>query len=378
MIRVGLIVSLERDWLGGVNYFKNLLNCYQKHPDPKVRIEVFSPHPHNFRQYECDAIGVHPWPEIQRKHVLRRFARKLLGYDPVLLGILKRLRVDLLTHYPLGAQSSINTLRWRPDFQHKRFPQFFTPEEAAARDLAIADCGRWGNILLSSHAAEVDFRRYYPELASVRTHVLHFSAAAILDAVPMNREELEAKYSVHEPYFYLPGQFWQHKNHSVVIEALIRTPSNVRVICTGAMDDYRNRGYVPSLMEKVKQAGLQDRFVCFGKVPYESVVSLMHHAIAVIQPSLCEGWSTSVEEAKAMCKQIILSKIDVHLEQAPERGVYFSPDSADELAAFLIRARSAFSVQIENQFAQARSRHRERTERQWIEEFVRIVKLVTA
>ncbi|MGO9796460.1 MAG: glycosyltransferase [Terracidiphilus sp.] len=303
--------------------------------------------------------------------------KRLLRYDPVLTRVMERNRIDLLTHCTLGRQTRINTLQWMGDFQHKVMPQFFSQEVCIGRDSDISNVRLWGNILLSSHAAASDFRRYYPELAQVKTHILHFSSAEVLNIVLLSRAELEMQYPVKEPYFFLPNQFWQHKNHAVVVEALRRTPPEIRVICTGPMQDHRDPAYVPSLMEKVKQAGVEHRFVCLGIVPYPTLVSLMHHSIAVVQPSLFEGWSTTVEESKAMRKQIVLSNIDVHLEQAPERGVYFSPDSPEELAACLKRIYADFSPAREEGFSAQRPLYRTRIERDWIEDFSRILNTVS-
>jgi len=381
MIKVGMIVSLRGTWHGGVNYFKNLLNCYQKNPDPDLKLDVFTPDPVDALCYKSEMINIHPWPVMTVRRVReypRRAARRVLGYDPVFVRLLERNKVNLLTYNSLGKQTSINTLHWQPDFQHKRLPQFFSLEECKARDAAVADVLRWGNILLSSNAAAGDFRRYYPELSSVQAHVLRFSTAGILDVPPLGREELEAQYPVREPYFFLPNQFWQHKNHAVVVEALRRTSPEIRVVCTGSMQDYRDAVYVPALLEKVKQAGLEQRFVCLGNVPYPVAISLMHHSIAVVQPSLFEGWSTTVEESKAMRKQIILSNIDVHVEQAPQRGVYFSPDSPEELAVCLTRVHAEFDPTIERRFAEQRLQGKPEIERGWIGDFARIMKMVAA
>jgi glycosyltransferase involved in cell wall biosynthesis len=106
------------------------------------------------------------------------------------------------------------------------------------------------------------------------------------------------------------------------------------------------------------------------------MISLMHHAIAVIQPSTFEGWSTSVEESKAMGKQIILSSIDVHVEQAPERGIYFSPHSPDELVAHMVKVYGDFSPISERLFAEQRPQYKSAIERDWIQNFSRIIKLV--
>jgi glycosyltransferase involved in cell wall biosynthesis len=380
MIRVGLILSLTGMWQGGVNYFHNLLSCYQQYPDAALKLEVFTDHDQDLARYRSDAIEIHLCPKVSLGSLLnwpRRRVNELLGYDPLLLKIMERHRINLLTHRGLGGQTNINTLPWLPDLQHKRFPQFFSRRECSNRDASIANVRLWGNILLSSHTAANDFRRHYPELASVQTRILHFSNTAALNVVPLRREELETQYPVREPYFFLPNQFWQHKNHAVVIEALRQSPKAIRVICTGAMRDTRDAAYVPALLDKVKQAGMEERFLCLGTVPYPALVSLMHHSLAVLQPSICEGWSTSVEESKAMCKQIILSNIDVHLEQAPERGVYFSPDSPEELAGCMKRMHTEFDPVIERGFIERRPQLKTRIERDWIENFARIVKTVS-
>jgi glycosyltransferase involved in cell wall biosynthesis len=61
----------------------------------------------------------------------------------------------------------------------------------------------------------------------------------------------------------------------------------------------------------------------------------MIHSIAVINPSLFEGWSTSVEEAKVLNLNIILSHIPVHLEQNPQHGIFFPPHDPNKLADIL-------------------------------------------
>jgi glycosyltransferase involved in cell wall biosynthesis len=376
-----MVMSLKGMWQGGVNYFHNLLSCYQRYPDPAVKLEVFTSYLEDVVRYRSDAIEIHSCPE-QRwlpgpRGWPRRAAYRMLGYDSMLLRSMEHAQIDLLTHCSLGRQTSINTLHWEPDFQHKVFPQFFSAKECTARDAKIANVRIWGNILLSSQAAGSDFRRFYPELASVQTRILHFSSAAVLRTVPLSREELEVHYPVHEPYFFLPNQFWQHKNHAVVVEALRQTQPELRVICTGSMHDGRNIAYVPDLLERVKRAGLEHRFICLDTVPYSTMVSLMHHSLAVLQPSRFEGWSTSVEESKALCKQIILSNIDVHLEQAPERGVYFPPDSPEELAVCMNRIHSEFSGTVEQSFVERRPQNQTKSEQLWIKNFARILKVVS-
>ena len=69
-----------------------------------------------------------------------------------------------------------------------------------------------------------------------------------------------------------------------------------------------------------------------GIVARPVLESLMLNAVALINPSSFEGWSTTVEESKSLGLPIILSDIPVHLEQSPPLGRFFTAGSADDLA----------------------------------------------
>jgi hypothetical protein len=73
----------------------------------------------------------------------------------------------------------------------------------------------------------------------------------------------------------------------------------------------------------------------------------MIHAIAVINPSLFEGWSTSVEESKSRGKAVIHSDIPVHCEQAPARGYFFNPHDPEQLLEHLLDLRSGYAPETE-------------------------------
>lgn len=61
----------------------------------------------------------------------------------------------------------------------------------------------------------------------------------------------------------------------------------------------------------------------------------MKEAVAIIQPSLFEGWSTVVEDAKAMNQCIIASDLSVHREQLADEGNFFNPHQPESLAVYL-------------------------------------------
>jgi glycosyltransferase involved in cell wall biosynthesis len=64
----------------------------------------------------------------------------------------------------------------------------------------------------------------------------------------------------------------------------------------------------------------------------------MRRSLAVIQPSLFEGWSTVVEDARSLGKPILLSDFPVHLEQNPPFGHFFERGNSEQLASLIEKA----------------------------------------
>jgi glycosyltransferase involved in cell wall biosynthesis len=163
------------------------------------------------------------------------------------------------------------------------------------------------------------------------------------------KTDILEKLSVRQPFFYLPNQFWKHKNHRIVFEALSilkRTGKNPCVVCSGRLSDYRNQGHIDQLKDFIRSNELNVKLL--GLIPFEAVAVLMRNSLAVINPSLFEGWSTTVEECKSLGKRLILSDIPVHREQDPLNCIYFDPKDPHELAQIIEREMNSPSVECES------------------------------
>ena len=89
-------------------------------------------------------------------------------------------------------------------------------------------------------------------------------------------------------------------------------------------------------MKNLKEYKLENNYKYLGLVPYLDVMSLIYHSLAIINPSYFEGWSSTVEQANAYKKTIILSKIKVHLEQNPDNAYFFNPNNSTSLKNILL------------------------------------------
>ncbi|TWG81410.1 glycosyltransferase involved in cell wall biosynthesis [Cupriavidus gilardii J11] len=341
MTKVGFVFGFrDRNWLGGISYFRNLLWALHTLPGRTIEPVILTGERTPRELLEgMPPVRVHRTALLDRRHpwwCLRKACQAATGTDLMLERYLASKGVAVLSHYnPLGPRAGLPTLGWIPDFQHLHLPELFSAEEIALRErLFDSLCQGSARILVSSHHARRDLQRRFPAQAA-RARVLQFVANMNPLAPVPPVAELERRHGFRGPYFHVPNQMWQHKNHGVVIEALrILKQRGIEalVLSTGQTVDHRQPGYGESLLRRVEQAGLQQNFRVLGVVPYADLAGLMRGAIALINPSRFEGWSTTVEEAKSLNKRILLSDIDVHREQAPPRGVYFAPDDAMALA----------------------------------------------
>jgi glycosyltransferase involved in cell wall biosynthesis len=355
MIKVLINVPNTKNWVGGLNYFVNLAEALKSLPKSKIELILLSPGDtlppplNSLRQLS------HPSTPRPNEHILRKILRRLRRIakikDPI-VDILVKEGIQLFSHgYYLGNTSPIPTLAWIPDLQHKFLPHFFTATECQKRDAVYESLiTNLQPILFSSHSALNDFNKFYPD-HKCTTYVLQFVTKASLYPSEETMQKVLNEYNINEPFFHIPNQLWAHKNHSVVVEALKILKEKGKcplIISTGFTEDYRDTNYFPSILKKVQDYGLNDRIRFLGLIEYESMSSLMRKSIALINPSLFEGWSTTVEEAKSLGKKILLSDIPVHREQLPERGQYFKPHEPTELAKLILGSLEVYSLSQES------------------------------
>jgi glycosyltransferase involved in cell wall biosynthesis len=151
---------------------------------------------------------------------------------------------------------------------------------------------------------------------------------------------LASTFNLKKPYFFSPNQFWAHKNQSLVIQAvkiLIKEDLDFQLVFSGKENDERNPDYFPKLKKVVENENLSNYIKFLGFIDRKEQLQIMNNSVAVIQPSLFEGWSTVVEDAKAMNKYILASNLNVHKEQISCNGEFFNPDKPEELVLAMKR-----------------------------------------
>lgn len=318
-VRIGLRVLANPAWRGGMNYVVNWARACAFLP-PEERPLIF--------------LLCVDEPSREVAEGLRPLVEGVRGFDEArALGLDLVFPVTQIFEAPFAAPWA----GWIPDWQCKYLPEMFDALERARRNLHYGLLATRAPLLaLSSRMAIDDTRRLFGERL-VSHEWLPFPA--VLDAAEEAAVAPRAEYEIPERYFVVCNQWWRHKNHRLVLEALRRLPpDSPACVFTGATTDPRWPEHFAEMSAMVTEHGLDARVRILGAVPRLAQIGLMREAIAVIQPSRFEGWSTVVEEARALGTPLLLSRFPVHLEQAPPGARFFDPDAPEELAALMSEA----------------------------------------
>lgn len=351
VIRVGFFdLPADARWIALQQYMMNLFLALTKFPHPRIRPVIIHPPPSPqipakiIKDFEQHASLLEKrWSVLW---ILRKFGVRGFGIDPLRVRLLRCLGINIISHSePLPPRCGIHSLSWIPDFQHRHFPQNFAKSEIQYREDLFRNYAENSKfVFLSSLAAVEDFKKAFSEHAD-KARLLRFAVSVPPSYKPADMKTLMEAYGIPERYLYLPNQFWVHKNHRTIIEALgliAKRSGNVPVVVTtGATNDCRRPGHFSELQQRVRALGIEKAFLCLGMVPHDHVLDLIRNSVAVVNPSLFEGWSTTVEEAKMLGKPLILSDIPVHREQNPTQVRYFLPENPAEAAQCLQEAYNA-------------------------------------
>lgn len=318
-MRIGLRLFYNQSWLGGVNYVLNIARMLNHLPAGERPEIIF-------------LTAAREANEIALRN--RQLADEICPFDKA-----ADLKLDFvfpatqIAEAPFGAPWG----GWIPDWQCDHYPELFSRDEQARRFLQYRTLAEGPAVcIFSSQQAIDDTRRILGNEPGAALRVFRFPA--VIDAEHYTRSPAalaatRAKFGIPDRYLIVCNQFWKHKNHLVVAEALAKAADlDVHVVMTGAMEDERWPDYANLVKQTLGRPDVAGRVTLTGKIDRSEQVDLMLGAAGVIQPSLFEGWSTFVEEARALGLASILSDIPVHREQSPPGCTFFNPNDPADLA----------------------------------------------
>jgi glycosyltransferase involved in cell wall biosynthesis len=326
-------------WSGGIIYILNIIQALKdiKSNDQPAILIIHSPEApiEDIKKINYPHLSFLCFKPSFFQLAINSMGRRLFGKNLIKYRLPQN---NITSIYPYGLHLAMeqipNRVFWIPDFQYIHLPHMYEKKDIEKIQARFRKISQLRDVVVfSSLDAQNDYIQAFPNYKN-KLQLLRF-AQALPPFKTIDISALRAKHKLPVRYFLVPNQFWKHKNHLLVLEALSllkQQGKNTMVAFTGNENDYRNKDYITDIKNYIINHQLEEQVRFLGFIDRAEQLQLMNNAISIIQPSLFEGWSTVVEDAKAMGQYILLSNIPLHQEQIGANCEFFDPFDANELA----------------------------------------------
>jgi glycosyltransferase involved in cell wall biosynthesis len=140
---------------------------------------------------------------------------------------------------------------------------------------------------------------------------------------------------IKEPYIFYPAQFWPHKNHVTLIDAVKYMHDNdCNIHCYFSGSDQGNMSYIK---EKIRKYDLEKYIHVLGFIDTESLICLYKNALALTFVSLLGPNNLPPLEAISLGCPVIISNIPGHIEQMEDAAILVDATDHIQIANAVIK-----------------------------------------
>lgn len=343
-IKIAFILNFNfSNWHGGFNVITNLIEGISKKKNYKIVFitkELLSNNEKEILKNKT-VIKTNLFNKNRISFYYNILLITLFGKSYNFDNFFQKHNINIVSHTSYSGTNSIaKSIFWIPDFQHLEIKKNFSLFYRLIREINFRLAIQNSNIILfSSKAMLTSFKKYY-NFYKIKYLVNKFSFPTNYKITPKAVKVVKKKYGMGDKYFYIGNQYWEHKNFELIINSLkyLRDKlgnTRIQIISSGSPVGKNDCVYFKKIMNLVKYNNFKNNFIYIGIVYRNEVDVLIAGSLAVINPSVYEGWNATVEQAKSLNKKIILSDIQVHREQSDCNSYLIKSNNYISLAKIL-------------------------------------------
>ena len=202
-----------------------------------------------------------------------------------------------------------------------RFPNLFSPLTNYFRYVVPLVLQQAEHIICNSAATAKDIHHFY----GISPHKI----TPILLAYDAKHFYPRQKTETDRPYFLYLGRHDPYKNIRALIAAFtaLKDKKNYQLWIAGSTD----KRFTPQLKQQVLELNLQAQVKFIDYVSYENLPNIISNAIALVSPTLWEGFGLTVLEAMACGTPVITSNLASLPEVVGDAAILINPNNRLEI-----------------------------------------------
>jgi len=219
-----------------------------------------------------------------------------------------------------------------PDMQHELYPEFFSQEILEWRsknyEFSVKNADRI--LTLSNYSKEMIINRF--NVSPKKVDAIYLDADASFQSNTLkNSEIIVKKYGLPDEYIFYPANFWKHKNHIKLIQALViihkKFRRKIHLVLTG-----QKKKLDHEIIRLIKKERLSRYIHILGYIDQSDIQAVYERSNLVIFPSLFEGFGIPLVEAMICNRPIVCSDRTSIPEVVGDAAEFINPENADDIA----------------------------------------------
>ncbi len=271
----------------------------------------------NIANYSCYPIPPNLNPDFGTKGHLRRLVWTQLVLPRIYCQMRSQLLFSPVPEAPLFSNCryivtvhDLTALRFPKPSPLTTYQKYYIPQVLAQAE----------HILCNSTATAQDITHFFQISASKITPILLAHDADHFRFLNLPKHN----------YFLYVGRHDPYKNLHRIIAAFAALPNRDYELWLAGPSDPR---YTPLLKADLERLGITNQVKFLDYVPYSQLPSLINRAIALVFPSLWEGFGFPVLEAMACGTPVITSNLSSLPEVAGDAALLVNPYNTGEITA---------------------------------------------
>jgi glycosyltransferase involved in cell wall biosynthesis len=328
----------------GLGYYsRTLINLLLKYY-PQNEYSLFNPKPSTLFSFPAVAKEVRPTSVVDK---LFSSAWRSSWVKKDLLSCGVQLYHGLSHEIPVGIdRTSVRSVVTIHDLIHERYPGQYNPIDVRIyhRKFLYA-CRHADRIVAISQQTKKDVVQFY-KVPEEKVEVCYQSCdpAFSIMASEEEKEQSRAKYGLPERFFLYVGSVIERKNLLSICKALkiLKPAMNIPLVVIGEGGRYKRqvKEYIASNGLEKQVIFLLDKEEVRSDAEFRTAkafATIYQSALAMVYPSMFEGFGAPVLEALWSRLPVITSRLSCLPEVGGDAALYIDPMNANELAASMMR-----------------------------------------
>jgi len=210
--------------------------------------------------------------------------------------------------YMTNFDLNIKTILCIHDIQYTYLPENFSLINNCSKDLKLkASVNSCSNLIAGSSTLAEQFRKYF--------NIDKDKIRIISEGIDLDKFKVK-KYSTRyiknvklpEKFIFYPAQFWPHKNHMMILEAISEIKHKINLVFCGA-----KKNFYYKIVEYIRNKKIKNVHY-LGVISDEELIKAYNLCNLVIVPTKEESSCMLLKESFAMKKNLLVSNTKVFVE----------------------------------------------------------------